>query len=139
MHTAYFMKMQYSETTRHITISVQPVFLEKESDPQKNTFMWAYHIRISNEGPETVQLISRYWKITDGLGRIQEVRGEGVVGEQPILQPGEDFEYTSGVPLQTSSGFMGGSYEMISDLGERLNVAIPTFSLDCPFDRHSVN
>jgi ApaG protein len=131
--------MEYSETTRMVTIFVEPYFLEDESDPEKNAYMWAYHIRIENDGSEPVQLISRYWKITDAMGRVQEVRGEGVVGEQPLLNPGESYEYTSGVPLQTPSGFMGGSYEMISAVGERLNVIIPTFSLDSPFEAHTVN
>jgi ApaG protein len=131
--------MQFSETTRMVTVTVNPFFLEDESDPQKNSFMWAYHIRINNEGNEAVQLISRYWKITDGLGRVQEVRGEGVVGDQPLLQPGDSYEYTSGVPLQTPSGFMGGAYEMISSVGERIHVTVPTFSLDSPFEAHTVN
>ena len=131
--------MIYSETTRMVTVTVEPIFLENESDPEKNAYMWAYNIRIENNGFESIQLISRYWRITDGMGRIQEVRGEGVVGEQPNLKPGDTFEYTSGVPLHTSSGFMGGSYEMISAVGERLNVLIPTFSLDSPFERHMVN
>lgn len=131
--------MQYSETTRMVTVSVDPIFLEEESEPEKGAYMWAYHVRIENEGHETVQLISRYWKITDGLGRTQEVRGEGVVGDQPLLEPGETYEYTSGIPLQTPSGFMGGSYEMISAVGERINVIVPTFSLDSPFQTHTVN
>lgn len=131
--------MQFSETTRMVTVTVNPIFLEDESEPEKNTFMWAYQIRIDNEGEEAVQLISRYWKITDALGRVQEVRGEGVVGEQPFLEPGGSFEYTSGVPLQTPSGFMGGAYEMISEVGERLHVVVPTFSLDSPFEARTVN
>lgn len=131
--------MEYSETTRMVTIIVEPYFLEDESDPEKSAYMWAYHIRIQNDGLDAVQLISRYWKITDAMGRVQEVRGEGVVGEQPMLRPGEMYEYTSGVPLQTPSGFMGGSYEMITAVGERLNVMIPTFSLDSPFEAHTVN
>jgi len=131
--------MQFSETTRMVTVSVEPFFLEDESDPDKSAYMWAYHITIDNNGDEPIQLISRHWRITDGLGRTQEVRGEGVVGEQPLLEPGETFEYTSGVPLQTPSGFMGGSYEMISSVGERLNVIVPTFSLDSPFEAHTVN
>lgn len=131
--------MQYVETTRMITVTVEPIFLENESEPEKSAFMWAYNIRIQNEGEEPVQLISRYWKITDGLGRVQEVRGEGVVGDQPLLEPGQYYEYTSGVPLQTASGFMGGWYEMISAVGERIDVIVPTFSLDSPFEAHTVN
>jgi len=131
--------VQYVETTRMITVTVEPIFLEDDSEPAKSTFMWAYHINIVNEGEEPVQLISRYWKITDGLGRTQEIRGEGVVGDQPLLGPGASYEYTSGVPLQTASGFMGGWYEMISAVGERIEVIVPTFSLDSPFEAHTVN
>jgi len=131
--------MEFTATTRMVHIAVHPIFLETESDPEQGSYMWAYHVRINNTGHESVQLISRYWKITDGLGRVQEVRGEGVVGEQPLIEPGDYYEYTSGVPLQTPSGFMGGSYEMISSAGERLDVTIPTFSLDSPFDAHMVN
>lgn len=131
--------MQYTETTRMVTVVVHPIFLEQESDPEKSSFMWAYRIRIENNGDEPVQLLSRYWRITDGLGRTQEVRGDGVVGDQPLLEPGEHYEYTSGVPLQTPTGFMGGSYQMITGMGERLDIAVPTFSLDSPFDRRTVN
>jgi len=122
-----------------ITVTVEPIFLEDESEPEKSTFMWAYHINIVNKGEEPVQMISRYWKITEGQGRIQEIRGEGVVGDQPLLAPGASYEYTSGVPLQTASGFMGGWYEMISAVGERIEVVVPTFSLDSPFEAHTVN
>ena len=131
--------MEYSETTQMVTVSVQPFFLENESDPEKNAFFWAYHIRIENKGLQQIQLINRYWKITDAFGRIQEVRGEGVVGEQPVLAPGESYEYTSGVPLQTPTGFMGGFYEMVFGMDKHVDVVVPTFSLDSPFDRHSVN
>lgn len=131
--------MIYKKTTRTVSVSVEPHFLEKESDPERGRFFWAYHIRIENEGEDPVQLISRHWRITDALGRLQEVRGEGVVGEQPLLQPGEHYEYTSGVPLETSSGFMGGSYQMISAHGDSFDVVVPTFSLDSPMDKHALN
>ncbi len=122
----------YSETTKSITVTVRPVYLEEQSEPDENHFVWAYHIRIENGGHQTVQLLNRYWRITDAKGRVQEVRGAGVVGEQPILEPGDSFEYTSGTPLATPSGFMGGSYEMEAPTGERFDVTVPTFSLDCP-------
>jgi ApaG protein len=122
----------YSETTKSITVTVRPMYLEEQSEPDENHFVWAYHIRIENDGVETVQLLNRYWRITDARGRVQEVRGAGVVGEQPVLEPGESFEYTSGTPLATPSGFMGGSYEMEAPTGERFDVTVPTFSLDCP-------
>ncbi len=122
----------YRASTRSIEISVQPFYFEEESAPDRGRFFFGYRIRIHNQGTETVQLLSRYWRITDGLGRTTEVRGAGVVGKQPVLQPGEMFEYTSGAPLQTPSGIMVGSYEMVTAAGERFDVAIPAFSLDAP-------
>lgn len=122
----------YSETTRAIRVTVRPMFLEDQSAPDDGRYVWAYNVRIENTGDETVQLRDRYWRITDALGRVQEVRGAGVVGEQPVLQPGESFEYTSGTPLATPSGIMDGSYQMVTDAGERFDVRIPAFSLDSP-------
>lgn len=122
----------YMETTRSIRVTVKPFYVEEQSAPDENHFVWAYHVRIENIGDETVQLLNRHWRITDSFGRIQEVRGAGVIGEQPILAPGEAFEYTSGTPLHTPSGIMMGSYEMESNSGERFSVAIPAFSLDSP-------
>ncbi len=122
----------YSETTHKIRITVRPFYLEDQSSPEEMHFVWAYHVRIENQSPETVQLRNRYWRITDSLGRIQEVRGSGVVGEQPRLRPGEAFEYTSGTPLATPSGIMVGTYQMESESGERFEVKIPAFSLDSP-------
>jgi len=122
----------YSETTRSITITVQPFYLEQHSSPAENHYVWAYHVRIENGGAETVQLRRRHWKITDSFGRLQEVRGPGVVGEQPVLAPGASFEYTSSCPLPTSSGFMAGDYEMETSHGENFLVRIPLFSLDTP-------
>jgi ApaG protein len=122
----------YSETTRSIQITVRPVYLEDHSSPADDHYVWAYHVRIENGGEQTVQLRNRHWKIIDNLGRLQEVRGPGVVGEQPVLKPGQSFEYTSSCPLPTSSGFMVGDYEMETDDGERFLVRIPAFSLDSP-------
>lgn len=124
--------MVFSETTEAVTVTVRPEFLEDESKPETGHFVWAYHVRIENNGADTVQLLTRHWRITDGHGRLQEVRGAGVVGKQPVLAPGQRFEYTSGTPLSTPSGFMTGSYQMVSTNGARLEVAIPTFSLDSP-------
>lgn len=129
----------YIQTTREITISVDPIFLDDESDPEAGLFFWAYHVIITNNGEETVQVVSRYWRITNSLGTLQEVRGEGVVGEQPVLGPGEAFEYTSGTPLSTPSGIMGGSYQVTSSCGEAFEINIPTFSLDSPYEGHTVN
>lgn len=122
----------YQNETRAIQITVKPFYLEEQSEPDDSQYVFAYHIRIENNGQDVVQLLNRYWQITDGLGRIQEVRGPGVVGEQPVLRPGEAFEYTSGCPLGTSTGIMVGTYEMETLDGERFDVDIPAFSLDAP-------
>ena len=117
----------YRKTTRAIAITVKPMFLEDQSSPTENYYVWAYQVRIENLGQETVQLRSRYWRITDAKGRTQEVRGEGVVGEQPVLEPGQAFEYTSGTPLATPSGIMVGSYHMKTNSGENFEDSIPAF------------
>ncbi|MBI1244980.1 MAG: Co2+/Mg2+ efflux protein ApaG [Alphaproteobacteria bacterium] len=122
----------YTETTREIKVTVEPVYLEDQSAPDENRFVWAYHVRIENLGHATVQLRARHWRITDANGRLQEVRGAGVVGEQPVLKPGEAFEYTSGTPLGTPSGIMVGSYQMETGEGERFDIRVPAFSLDSP-------
>jgi ApaG protein len=129
----------YSETTRSIRVTVEPVYLEDQSSPTEGRYVWAYHVRIDNLGAERVQLRSRHWRITDGLGRMQEVRGPGVVGEQPVIEPGEHYEYTSGTPLGTPSGIMVGSYQMETADGRRFNVAIPAFSLDSPHQPIQLN
>ncbi|AWK85937.1 Co2+/Mg2+ efflux protein ApaG [Azospirillum thermophilum] len=129
----------YTAVTRAIRVTVQPVYLEDQSVPAENRFVWAYHVRIENEGEETVTLRTRYWRITDALGRVQEVRGPGVVGEQPVLEPGESFEYTSGTPLPTPSGIMVGSYGMETDDGGSFDVDIPAFSLDSPHQPMRLN
>ena len=122
----------YRAVTRQIEVTVEPNFLPERSSAENRQYFWAYTIVITNTGAETVQLRTRHWIITDATGRKQEVRGEGVVGEQPVLAPGERFEYTSGVPLTTASGFMSGSYQMESDNGEQFDIAVPAFSLDSP-------
>ncbi len=129
----------YRATTRGIQVTVTPHFLPERSAPAQSHYFWAYTIEIANLGAEPVQLESRYWRITDALGRLQEVRGAGVVGEQPILQPGQSFEYTSGVPLNTPSGLMVGSYGMVGAKGERFDIDIPAFSLDSPSEARTVN
>jgi ApaG protein len=122
----------YQATTRAIQVTVTPAYQEEQSSPGENRYVWAYHIRIENHGSETVQLLNRYWHITDSLGHVEEVRGPGVVGEQPVLRPGEAYEYTSGCPLSTPSGIMVGSYEMQNADGSQFEVDIPAFSLDSP-------
>lgn len=123
----------YASTTRNITVTVEPVYLDEQSQPDDDKFVWAYHVQIRNDGAEAVTLRHRYWKILDGHGRVQEVRGAGVVGEQPCIAPGDVFEYTSGTPLATPSGIMLGSYEMENEDGESFDIAIPAFSLDSPY------
>jgi ApaG protein len=129
----------YNAVTRHISVTVTPYFIEDQSDPEDNHYVWAYQVNIENTGGETVQLIGRYWHITDAHGQVQEVRGEGVVGEQPVLRPGESFEYTSGTPLSTPSGIMVGRYQMETKTGEGFEIDIPAFSLDSPYQRTSLN
>ena len=129
----------YTATTRAILVTVRPQYLPDQSDPAKAQYVWAYQVRIENKGDFTVQLRSRHWKITDGLGRTQEVKGPGVVGETPMLRPGDVFEYTSGTPLSTPSGIMGGTYQMVTESGEKFDIEIPVFSLDTPTAKRHLN
>src|ERR1022692_1820665 len=122
----------YRAITREIAVSVEPVYLEAKSSPDSSQYFWAYRVTLQNQGLATVQLLSRHWMITNARGELTEVKGPGVVGEQPVLKPGESFEYTSGAPLNTPSGMMGGAYQMESESGERFDIEIPTFSLDRP-------
>jgi ApaG protein len=127
------MAEDYTETTQGIRVSVRSFYLADQSEPERSHFVWAYRVTIENRGNRTVQLLKRSWRITDGLGRTQQVHGEGVVGEQPVLDPGQSFEYTSGTPLSTPSGFMRGAYHMVvTATGEPFDVTIPAFSLDSP-------
>jgi len=129
----------YSETTRDMAVHVEPEFLEERSSPADNHYVWAYHIRIENHGKIRVQLRNRYWRITDANGHVQEVRGPGVVGEEPVLAPGTSFEYSSGAPLSTPSGIMVGAFGMETETGEFFDVAVPAFSLDSPHQAVSLN
>jgi ApaG protein len=129
----------YRATTRGIEVAVTPRFEPDRSSPENSQFFWAYTISITNRSKETVQLKTRHWRITDANGRRQEVRGAGVVGEEPVLKAGEAFEYTSGVPLQTPSGFMAGTYGMVSADGEHFDIEIPAFSLDGVETKRTLN
>lgn len=122
----------YEALTRDILVRVVTNYLPTESMPEEGKYAWAYMVEIENHGTETVQLVSRHWIITDGLNRVEEVRGEGVVGEQPTLGPREAFRYNSGCPLKTPSGAMRGAYQMVTDKGEAFEVEIPEFSLHLP-------
>ncbi|MAY61358.1 MAG: Co2+/Mg2+ efflux protein ApaG [Rhizobiales bacterium] len=122
----------YRAVTRGIEVTVEPYYLEEQSDPDENRHVWGYRVVIANYSATGVQLRSRYWRITDENGVIDEVRGDGVVGEQPMLGPGDTYEYSSGCPLDAPSGVMVGSYQMQNDDGELFDVEIPAFSLDTP-------
>lgn len=122
----------YRAITRQIQVTASPRYVAERSDPAQDRHFWTYTIAVENQGTETVQLIARAWHITDGLGRVEEVHGQGVVGEQPVLPPGTRFEYTSGVPLTTATGIMRGQYVMRTAAGEKFMVEIPAFSLDSP-------
>jgi ApaG protein len=129
----------YEAVTQGIRVRVVPQYLEEESSPEDSRYVWAYTIDIVNEGSETVQLRTRHWRITDAAGRTEEVRGPGVVGQTPVLEPGESFRYTSGCPLATPSGIMVGTYHMTTEAGGRIEVAIPAFSLDSPHAPRRLN
>ena len=127
------MSTDFTAETNEIRVAVRAFFLPDRSDPAKGEYFWAYRVRIDNLGDTTVQLLKRTWSITDGNGRTQQVHGEGVIGQTPVLAPGENFEYTSGTPLSTPSGFMRGLYHMVETAtGRAFDVTIPAFSLDSP-------
>ena len=131
-------EMVYEAVTDGVVVRARPVYLPDQSDPEENHWVWAYRIEIENHGAEAVQLLARRWTITDSAGRTQEVRGPGVVGEQPVIQPGERYAYSSGCPLTTPSGAMVGAYQMTRAGGELFEAAIPAFSLDTP-QRRTLN
>jgi ApaG protein len=128
------MSVDYQETTADIRVSLRSFYLADQSRPEDHHYVWAYRVRVENMRRDTVQILRRSWRITDAVGRTQTVEGEGVIGVQPVLAPGETFEYTSGTPLETPSGFMSGAYHLIlTATGAAFDVAIPAFSLDSPF------
>ncbi len=128
------MSDDYTQTTHAIRVSVRCFYLADQSRPDDSHYVWAYRVRIENLRAEPVQLLSRTWRIIDAQGRVQTVHGEGVIGQQPVLEPAETFEYTSGTPLDTPSGFMSGTYHMVgSGSGKTFEIAVPPFSLDSPF------
>ena len=129
----------YSRITRDIEVTVLPEFVPERSDADEGHYFWAYTVEIANQGSTSVQVTARHWKITDANGHLEEVKGAGVVGEQPVLKPGEIFRYTSGCPLSTSSGIMAGAYQVVDEAGETFEVEVPTFSLDSPFTKRVLN
>ena len=139
MMVFYGCDCMYEAVTHGVRVRVTPQYLEEESSPGESRYVWSYTIDIVNEGSDTVQLRTRHWRITDATGRTEEVRGPGVVGKTPVLQPGASFRYTSGCPLTTPSGIMVGSYQMTTEAGERIDVQVPAFSLDSPHTTRSLN
>jgi ApaG protein len=129
----------YKKTTHDVCVSVIPEYLEDQSAPEDGQFTWAYHVQIENVGNRTVQILARHWKITNILGESHEVIGDGLVGKQPVLGPGDVFEYTSGTPLTTPSGFMSGTFQAVAEGGEILNLEVPDFSLDSPSARRALH
>ena len=129
----------YSKTTSGVTVTVKPYFLEDQSSPSDNHYVWAYKVNIDNRGNDILKLNQRTWIIIDGNGRVLQVQGEGVVGETPVIKPGETFEYTSGTPLKTTSGIMQGYYSMKGSSGTNLKIDIPTFSLDSPYEQKKIH
>lgn len=129
----------YEAITNGIKVRVTPQYLEEQSSPEDNHFVWSYAVEISNAGAGVVQLKTRLWRITDALGRLEEVRGPGVVGQTPFIPPGQSFNYTSGCPLKTPQGIMAGSYQMSDETGRLFDVTIPAFSLDSPYIKRSLN
>ena len=129
----------YSAVTNDIRVTVRPEYSDDRSEPELGRYFWFYTIDIQNESLVSVQLTHRHWRITDARGKLEEVRGPGVVGEQPMLEPGQSFRYTSGCPLSTPSGIMAGSYRMVDENGRAFDVVIPAFSLDSPHARRTVN
>lgn len=122
----------HAATTHGVTVRVSVSYLAEQSEPARGRWFWAYHIRLENEGEQAVQLLTRHWVITDGRGARHTVEGEGVVGEQPLIEPGGSFDYVSGCPLATPTGAMQGSYRMVAEDGETFDAAIPRFALVAP-------
>ena len=129
----------YERLTGSIFVAVTPAYLDDQSDPEGDRFVWSYTVTIENRGPEPVQLMSRYWNITDGAGQVKEMRGPGVVGAQPVIAPGETFQYTHGCPLPTASGLMMGRYQMKAASGEAFEAEIPAFLLESPYERRQIH
>lgn len=132
-------KMPYEAETEGVFVRVEPTFLDGESSPAQDRYVWAYRIEIENTSNRTLQLMTRHWRITDREGRVQQVDGPGVVGKTPVLKPGESFEYSSGCPLAAPSGMMQGTYDLVDGAGGTLSVKIPLFALDSPYDRRAPN
>ena len=123
----------------NVKVFVESTYLEDHSDPYEDSYLWSYKVIIKNNEKEKIKLISRHWKIFDSNGNFREVKGKGVVGEQPTIEPGDKFEYTSGTPLKTNNGIMQGFYLMSQDNGTQIKIDIPTFSLDSPYNKKNLH
>jgi ApaG protein len=129
----------YSKTTHKIKVTALPQFVPEQSFPDDNLYVWIYTIIIENQSEDIVQLLSRYWHIVDSFGDVSEVRGKGVIGEQPLIKPGTFYEYTSSCQLKNNSGIMGGKYFFQNLNNQQFEVEIPAFSLDVPYDIYTLN
>ena len=127
--------MIYVAHTKDLAVKVRPEFLEEQSEPTENHFVWGYSIRIENNGSGPVQLLSRHWRVTDAFGNERRIDGDGVVGLEPVIDEDDFFEYNSGASLKTPSGFMQGTYTMEDENGEEFDIEIPLFSLDSPYQK----
>ena len=134
-----YIIIMYSKTTNGVTVTVTPYFLDDQSSPLESHFVWAYQVNIKNSSKNSIRLSHRNWLIIDANGKILNVSGEGVVGEFPLIKPGESYEYTSGTPLKTNNGIMQGFYLVSQENGEELKIDIPTFSLDSPYNKIKLN
>ncbi len=134
-----YIIIMYSKTTNGVTVTVTPYFLDDQSSPVESHFVWAYQVNIKNSSKNSIRLSHRNWLIIDANGKVLNVSGEGVVGEFPLIKPGESFEYTSGTPLKTNNGIMQGFYLVSQENGEELKIDIPTFSLDSPYNKIKLN
>ncbi|WFW29778.1 MAG: Co2+/Mg2+ efflux protein ApaG [Wolbachia endosymbiont of Menacanthus eurysternus] len=128
------MALEYTLTTNSVEVTVLPVYIEEQSIPYEECYVWMYNIKIRNKSSSTIQLLSRYWQIIDYKGKVNEIAGAGVIGEQPVIKPGEVFRYTSGTYLNAPSGIMQGRYEFLNEKSAKVfEVMIPPFSLDSPY------
>ncbi|MEM7711018.1 MAG: Co2+/Mg2+ efflux protein ApaG [Pseudomonadota bacterium] len=124
----------FERRTKDVIVRVEPEYLAEQSSPSDGRYIWAYTVEIDNQSPNDLRVTERYWHIADSRGQVQEVRGQGVVGEKPVVKAGEQFRYTSGAPLSAPSGMMSGSYRVESDNGDAYDIAIPVFVLDSPYE-----
>ncbi|WP_298915548.1 Co2+/Mg2+ efflux protein ApaG [uncultured Algimonas sp.] len=124
----------FEQRTKDVIVRVEPEYLAEQSSPSDGRFIWAYTVEIDNQSDDDLRVTGRYWHIADSRGQVQEVRGQGVVGEKPVVRAGEQFRYTSGAPLSAPSGMMSGSYRVESDAGDAYDIDIPVFVLDSPFE-----